>query len=177
MAGFVLAALGLSAAAATLVASLRPPWTPVLLLPICLGLALGLAVRAIFVRLELRDRRLLLGMALLTGLATAGGQHYAAFRHYRHEYLQSTRDPRWQLLEATRADMGAPSFAGFMRAQATAGRSWIGGTWRGPKAWVTWGVDGLLLIVASILAARYRPAAKVKAAGIDAGPPAGQHEA
>ena len=145
--------VAVGAAAAWCASRVESSFSPLLLFPIIVGCVVGLSVARIASWLEMHGRRLVLWCAVVAGLTAAVGQHYATYQQYRREYMQTPRDPKWQLVEALRPELGVPSFAGYLRAQATVGRAWIGGRWQGSWAWTSWAIDAALLVTAAAVTA------------------------
>ena len=143
------------AAMGWLAAQLQQSYSPWLVFPIVIGLALGAALVGWLRRVQVAHRPTIVVVTLLAAAALTAGQHYFSFR----AILRTTRQNRPELEKARRLFSkgsweGGPimpsSFGPFLRWQAARGRPIGRFVARGALAWASWALDGLLLAAAAL---------------------------
>ena len=124
---------------------------PLVLFPLLVGVGLGALIVGMMRLGQVGNRRTVLLGTVLAVAVTVTGQHYftyiAAFHPTRGKAKLS--EPLRRAFSDLVRD-STPSFAEFMRQRATHGRLLPGDyRARGWLAWVTWAVDGLLVLTAA----------------------------
>ena len=128
------------------------PW---LVFPLLVGIVLGTTGVGLLRVCQVGHRPTLLLGALLSALVAVCGQHYIGYRIAREvaqqeaETFQLARQFKAELLKGS-APMPAEGFVQFMRWQAARGRPIGSYTAQGLLAWLTWVLDGLLVLAASV---------------------------
>jgi hypothetical protein len=154
-------AAGLGGAAAWLAVAVQEHFAPLLLFPILVGVGVG-ALNVGLMRLAQMGNRptALLGTLLAVAVAVLG-QHYLSYRQQEAlrqrqiEAMQQTGPPG-VVRELAPPPLG---FAEYMRRQAARGRPVAGYVLAGWAAWLSWAVDGLLVLAAAL--AMVIPAARL----------------
>ena len=141
-------------------------WAPLGLFPILVGIGLGAMLVGLMRVAQVGHRPTLFSGAVLAAVVAVAGQHYLGYREAAREQgrpdaelLEKARQafPEW--FQGRRAEL-PDDFLEYMRQQAARGRPlavnyptgapllrWTAvGVW----AWVSWAVDGLLLLAAAI---------------------------
>ncbi len=139
--------LGVAAArAAVWIERVRAPW---LIFPLLIGCGLGAMLVLLMHVAETGHRPTVVIAAALAALAAVAGQHYFSY----HDYVQA----RTAFLEQQRSFVvpeeltHEKTFAEYMQAQAAVGRPIAGAiTLRGPAAWASWALDGLLVLTSAV---------------------------
>lgn len=128
------------------------PW---LLFPVLIGLLLGATFVALVRLSQIGHRRTLLLVALVSVVTTVVGQHYLGYLHAKQvareeaKLFQKAQQVAPMFLKGR--PMGpASSFAEFLCWQAARGRSIGRYTAQDAFAWLSWGLDGLLLMAAAL---------------------------
>lgn len=150
----------LGAIAALVAVSAQFFFAPLLIFPILIGIGLGGMLVGLQRVAQVGHRPTLWLGAVVAAAAAIGGQHYISYREARSRIEQQEAE---NILEAQQKAPNLPpeffqgmgprppaNFAEYMRHQAADGRPIIGqrrasGTW----AWVSWAIDGLLLLLAA----------------------------
>ena len=143
-------------ALAFLAARVQQMYAPLVLFSLMLGLAVGASIVALGKACGVRSRAAVLWCAALCALPAVAGEHYFGYLDYRKAYeTTARREPRWQLLRGLEGEVAPVGFREFLEAQATRGRPWFGRTRYGGMVWITWGIDGLLVVGGAYVVARY----------------------
>jgi hypothetical protein len=134
---------------------IRGYFAPIILFPLLLGLFAGMAVVG-FVRIaQIGHRPTIVLAALLAAAATTAGEHYSAYlsAYYWPRPAVETNLIGGQDLSAVMRQM-TPSFGQYMQAQAARGRPLLFDyVARGWVAWLSWAIDGLLVVAAAMAVA------------------------
>jgi len=127
-------------------------FAPLVIFPLLVGVLLGFLLVAV-VRLAQVGNRATVILGVVPAVAlTVAGQHYLG-------YLKAYSESSGQIQKQgnSTADFGAvlkqftPSFPEYMQRQAAVGRRLLPGyTARGWVAWLSWAVDGLLVLAAAL---------------------------
>jgi len=137
--------------AAVVVQEYFAPW---LIFPLLVGVVLGATGVGLMRLGQIGHRPTVLLGSILAVLTTVVGQHYISYCTARDvaqeesETFRLARQLQPELLEGA-APMPAEGFLQFMRWQAARGRPVGGYIAQGPVAWLTWGLDGLLVLAAA----------------------------
>jgi hypothetical protein len=132
-------------------------WAPLGLFPILVGVGLGAMLVGLMRVAQVGHRPTLFSGAVLAAAVAVAGQHYLSFREaWREqkrpdaELLQKARQACPELFQGRRVEP-PDDFLEYMREQVVLGRPLVT-DWKavGVWAWVSWGVDGLLLLAAAI---------------------------
>jgi len=145
------------AAVAWLAALIGQYRAPLAVFPLLAGLALGVTLAGLMSVCQVGHRPTVLAGLLLAVSVAVVGQHFAAYR----QALADTRQhaATYQLARqafgdevAGRVPLPPQSFGEFLSRQAARGRP-LWGDWsaRGAAAWLTWAVDGLLVVAGALL--------------------------
>src|SRR5574340_700474 len=142
---------GLIASAAVEVES---HFAPIVIFSLLVGVGLGALAVALMRVGQVGHRPTVVLGTVLAVLVTVAGQHYLAYLDYRASFDVSRQK---SLPAGSPAGLSAlveqwiPTFPEFMRQQAARGRplarGWIA---RDCAAWLSWGVDGLLVLGATL---------------------------
>jgi hypothetical protein len=130
-------------------AAVAQSWfAPLIFFPLLVGVGLG-AVLVFLLRFTQTAHRPTLLLGILLAVTTAAlGQHYASYRAWMQRI---EAHPQAAVARAAFADQLPGSFPAFLRWEAQRGRPLVAKvTARGPWAWVSWGVDGLLVLAGAL---------------------------
>jgi hypothetical protein len=129
-------------------------FSPLLLMPALLGLAIGGLVATMAKALEIRSRRSSYLVSAAAALTMAVSLHYLAFREYREQVLQSAAKQESLLVQLALPELapGTTSFDRFLVEAARRGRTI--GRWRieGAAVWGLWLLEALVAAGASLAA-------------------------
>lgn len=163
----VCAAIGalIGGAAAVLQIDLR--FAPVLLFPVLIGGVLGMLLAGLMRYFQVAHTATVLLCLAAAGCAVVGSQHYVSFwricdeRAEQKRIEQKAREAFPDLNHRLPAAEDTPdNFPDFLRGEARRGRAmFYGWTARGPWAWASWALDGL--IVLGVAAAVVLPALRL----------------
>ncbi len=147
------AAAALGAVAAWLAVGAQFYFAPLLLFPLLVGLGVGAACVGLMRLTQVGNRpTIVLGVLLAAAVAVAG-QHYLDYRQALARSLHEIEAlQRSGPVPITRLPAAPPQgFADYLRQQADAGRP-VTAKWsvRGWRAWLSWAVDGLLVVAAAL---------------------------
>ena len=166
-----LAALLLGAAAAraaVCIEHVRAPW---LIFSLALGCGLGLTLVLLMRLAEIGHRPILVVGGVFGSLVAVAGQHYFSYQDYLKARATFFEQQRTFLVpeELTHEK----TFAEYMRAQAAIGRPIAAGlSLRGPAAWASWAIDGLLVLTSAVVVVCVFSKRRVgQASAASAGPP------
>jgi len=121
-------------------------FAPLVFFPLLVGVVLGAVLVFLLRTTQTAHRTTLILGTLLAVAALTVGQHYASYRAWRHRL---DADPKAAMARA--ADQLPDSFPEFLRWEAQRGRPLVANlTARGPWAWISWGVDGLLVLLGAL---------------------------
>lgn len=135
--------------------AIEPYFAPWLLFPLLSGLVLGASAVGLIRLADVGDRAAILMLTVAAALTAVAGQHYLGFWQARRaiqqqaQEFQKARQLAPQLVEGGLPEP-AENFAEFLRWEAARGRKigpWVA---RDAWAWLTWTLDGLLLLGASL---------------------------
>ncbi len=150
------AAAALGAVAAWLAVGAQFYFAPLLLFPILVGTGLGAASVGLMRVAQMGNRPTVLLGVLLSAAVAVAGQHYLGYLDYRqHELARNLPliEMKQPLLppEIARRLAAPEGFGEYLRGQAERGRP-VSSKWllRGWAAWLSWGVDGLLVVAAAL---------------------------
>ena len=127
-------------------------FAPLVIFPLIVGFVLGACLVGMTQLLQTSHRATVFSAALFSALITVGSQHYFSYldANRRMEESQSTQKAQAAFAEIMR-DRLPDGPLNYLRRQATLGRpmpfGWVA---RGPMAWLSWLVDGLLLIAGTM---------------------------
>jgi hypothetical protein len=150
---WLLAAVGLGALAAWLAAGMQFYFAPLLLFPILVGTGLGAASVGLMRVAQMGNRPTAILGVLLAAVVAVTGQHYLDYRREAVQSLRSIEAKQPAISPDVARLLAAPpeSFGDYLRRQADRGRPLsVRWTLRGWAAWLSWGVDGLLVIAAAL---------------------------
>jgi hypothetical protein len=148
-------ALGVCIASAAVVAEEK--FAPLIIFPLLVGVGLGAMAVGLMRLAQVGNRPTLLCGAVLAAAATVVGQHYLRYQAERKrverqvEEFRSTALARSHLLEAYQPSPPA-NLVAYLQAQARTGRDMKihGYVARGWAAWLSWAMDGLLVLAAAV---------------------------
>lgn len=126
---------------------------PLLVFPLAVGGAVGLAMMGLARLADIVHRPTLVAAAALAALGTVAGQHYFPYRDYLHNRAAFLAEKAQNSLAGAVLEGlpdTAPSFAAYMRGQADVGRPVAGIALRGAAAWASWALDGLLVLASAV---------------------------
>jgi hypothetical protein len=140
---------------AWLAASLQTRFAPWLLFPILMGLLLGATFVGLLRLTEVGHRWTILLVLLFTITTTIVGQHYLGYRRFNQVAREEAKLYQKAQQIAPKLLQGRPigpahSFAEFLRWEAARGRTIGRYTAQDTLAWLSWGLDGLLLSAAAL---------------------------
>lgn len=129
-------------------------FAPVLLFPLLLGVLVGWSARWLTGLVGTPGRTAGWCGVALAALVAAASMHLLSWFDHRRAFEASVaNNPHMQLAVAAGSPPPEPpGFMTYLEAQATRGRVWLGGTRRGWAAWLTWGVDGSLMVAGALAA-------------------------
>jgi hypothetical protein len=136
-------------------------FAPLILFPILVGVCAGLSIVGVVRFAQIGHRPTVLMAAGLAGAVAAAGQHYVGYldTYYTTRPVPELNVAAGQDLSALMREM-RPSFIEYMRAQARWGRPLTHGyVAQGWLTWLTWVIDGLLVVAAAVVVAM--PASRV----------------
>ena len=127
-------------------------FAPLVIFPLIVGFVLGAFLVGMRLLLQTGHRATFFSAALLSALITVGSQHYFSYldANRRMEESQLTQKAQAAFAEIMR-DRLLNGPLDYLRRQATLGRPMLFG-WvaRGPMAWLSWLVDGLLVFAGAM---------------------------
>lgn len=140
---------------AWLAVTLQGRFAPWLLFPVLMGLLLGATLVALVRLSQVGNRSTILLVACVAALTAVTGQHYLSYQHSRQVAREEARLYQKAQQIAPMFLKGRPvsppnSFAEFLRWEAARGRHIGPYTARDTAAWLSWGLDGVLLFVAAL---------------------------
>lgn len=155
----LLCAAGALAFIAVRVGHVRAPW---LVFPLAVGACLGLIAAGLAHWERFAHRRTIMVSVLLASVVVVLGMHYFSYR----TALEAPRPAELEVFKEAFPDMAGRtpaaspgSFPDFLQRMAHQGRTMpFGWTARGPWAWLSWGLDALLLAGAALGVARWATA-------------------
>ncbi len=127
-------------------------FAPLVIFPLVVGVVLGACLLGMTQLLQTSHRPTVFSAALLSALITVGSQHYFSYldANRRMEESQSTQKAQAAFAEIMR-DHLPDGPLNYLRRQAILGRpmpfGWVA---RGPMAWLSWLVDGLLVVAGAM---------------------------
>ena len=127
-------------------------FAPIILCPLLLGISVGAVVVGLVRIAQIGNRPTIVLATVLAVAVTTAGEHYCAYlsAYYWPRPSVETNLAAEQDLSAVMRQM-APSFGQYMQAQATRGRPLLFDfVARGRVAWLTWAMDGLLILAAAL---------------------------
>jgi hypothetical protein len=148
-----LAAVLIGIAAGRIAAWAEHVRAPLVVFPLAVGCAVGLAWLAVARLTEVVHRPTLVAGAAVAALATIAGQHYFPYRDYLHDRAAFLAEKSQDSLPAMFLEGlpdAAPGFAHYMRGQADLGRPIGSITLRGAAAWASWALDGVLVLASAV---------------------------
>lgn len=152
---WMLAAPVLGAAVARVAVWVQNFRAPLLIFPLLVGGGLGLLLMGLMRLAQVGHRATLWSGAVLAVAAAVAGQHYCSFLDWKAariaEKPQGISPEAFQAFQEMLPDQ-ATDFAGFMQRQAALGRPVTAEfKLRGPAAWTSWAVDGLLILLGTLI--------------------------
>jgi hypothetical protein len=145
---------GVAAWAAVLAQSYFAPW---LVFPMLVGVGLGGMLVGLLRFAQVGHRPTILSGTLLAVAVAVVGQHYLGYRYalQREQEIAKQLQERAESLNVRGSDLPfrqpIGSFAEFMRQEAANGRTvWWDHVARGWQAWLTWGIDAILILAAAL---------------------------
>ena len=154
------AVLGVAAAWVADIASSDLGFTPLVIFPLLVGLGVGGMLIAVMRLGQVAHRSTIVAGALLAVVVTVAGQHYFAFRSAQRRAEQQLRRVEQQYGRELHAAEGAfgnvlterlprppPTFSEYL---IWGRRMWDDFVVYGWAAWLTWGIDGLLVLGAAL---------------------------
>jgi hypothetical protein len=130
-------------------------FAPIVLFPLLLGIVAGMAIVGLVRLAQIGNRPTILLATLLGAGLAAAGEHYFTYlsAYYWPQPTAETTSAGGQDLTAVIRQI-APSFTEYMHAQATRGRPLLFGfVAHGWGTWLSWAVDGLLVVAAAMAVA------------------------
>ena len=127
-------------------------FAPLVIFPLIVGIVLGVCLVGMMRLLQTGHRATFFSAALLSASIAVGSQHYYSYldANRRMEQSQLTRKAQAAFAEMM-LDRLPDGPLDYLRRQAALGRpmpfGWVA---RGPMAWLSWLVDGLLVIAATM---------------------------
>jgi len=130
-------------------------WAPLLVFPLVAGLIAGATLVSLARLTQTANRTTLLAGAALSMLTVTVGQHYLCYRAYRADLQEQAltfliAQQRSPDLLRGEGPMVPESFLQYLQWQAACGRNIGPYLARGPMAWATWALDGVLLAAAGV---------------------------
>lgn len=130
-------------------------FAPLLIFPLFVGVLSGMAMIGLVRAGQIGHRPTILWGTVLMATTAVVGQHYQVYRAAVASPEKFDQSPRMRReLDEGRLPVAArppESFLGFLESQAEVGRPLAGSlVVRGPMAWATWALDGVLLLAAAV---------------------------
>jgi hypothetical protein len=155
--GWLSALLVLSVLVGWAAAVAEEKFAPLIIFPLLVGVGLGALIVALVRLAQVGSRPTALWGTVLAVALTVIAQHYVRYRTERHrvqrqvETLLHGQLPHPELLEAYLPSPPA-NLLGYLQAEAKRGRDMkvCGYVARGWVAWLTWAIDGLLVLAAAL---------------------------
>ena len=127
-------------------------FAPLVVFPLAVGGVLGVVLVGVSRCLQNDHRQTAVAAAVAAALVAVGAQHYFSYLEANREMGESKtiNDAEAAFAEIMRDRLPTGPFD-YLRRQAVVGRRMpFGYVARGPMAWLSWGVDGLLLIAGTM---------------------------
>jgi hypothetical protein len=121
-------------------------FSPVVLFPLLVGAVLGILCAASLRLCRTAHRPTALAGAILAACLLVVTQHYVSYRLARSA---ASEQKNMSLAQAAFPDLDL-NFSRYLTREAAKGRPIAGFTAQGTQAWISWGVDGLLVIAATL---------------------------
>jgi hypothetical protein len=138
---------------AWLAVPLQRHFAPWLFFPVLIGLLVGATLVALVRLSQVGHRRTILLLAFLAALTTVIGQHYLSY-HYVRALAREEAQRHPEASQLAPMFLGRPSapnsFAEFLASEASRGRRIGPYTAHNSLAWLSWGLDGLLVLCAAL---------------------------
>jgi hypothetical protein len=126
-------------------------FAPVLLFPLLVGGGVGGIAGLITRQFYVQNPRVNPLLIVMLGALAVVSLHGFVYLDYRREFqITFNADPRIRIFTENQTPIGPPGFLDYLHGQAVRGRPWIGGTWQGRGAWITWGIDAALVVASAI---------------------------
>jgi hypothetical protein len=153
----LLAAPLLGAIAAWGAHAAEPYFAPLVIFPLVVGLSLGAMLVGLLRTVQLAHRPTIWTGLLLAAVVAVAGQHYLAYRAAREAALRDAE--KYQQAQSAFPEQVQGHLPrlpqdplDYMQREALRGRPLLGQySARGWLAWLSWGVDGLLVLAAAVL--------------------------
>ena len=143
-------AIGLAAGWIATVVAVR--FAPLVVFPLAVGAVLGVVLIGAAQLLQNDRRQTILAAATMAALVAVGAQHYFSYLEANREMeeSQTIKDAKAAFADIM-ADRRPTGFFDYLRQQAAIGRRMpLGYVARGPMAWLSWAVDGLLVVAGTM---------------------------
>lgn len=130
-------------------------WAPLVIFPLLVGCGLGLSLAGLMRLGQIGHRATLWTGTLLAVAVAIAGEHYISFLDFKAAAIaqkpQGLSLGAFQAFQEMRMPDATTDFARFMQRQADRGRPVTAEfALRGAAAWVSWGLDGLLMLLATL---------------------------
>lgn len=138
---------------AWLAVTLQRHFAPWLLFPVLTGLLLGAAIVTLMRLGQVGHRWTILLLTFVAALTTVVGQHYLSYLHAQAVAREEAqRNPQASQLAPVflARPAASSSFAAFLASETSRGRRIGSYTARDTVAWLSWGLDGLLVLGAAL---------------------------
>jgi hypothetical protein len=122
-------------------------FSPVLLFPLAVGTVLGVICAAALRACRLAHRPMAIAGALAAACLLVWTQHYVSYRMARSA---ADQQKNMSLAQAAFPDLDL-NFTRYLASEAAKGRPIAGFVAHGAQAWISWALDGLLVIAATLV--------------------------
>ncbi|MEI8376851.1 MAG: hypothetical protein WCJ35_28895 [Planctomycetota bacterium] len=131
-------------------------WAPLVIFPMLVGCGLGLLLAGLMRLGQVGHRATLWTGTLLAVTVAVAGEHYFSFLDFKAAVIaqkpQGLSIVAFQAFQEMRMPDATTDFARFMQRQADQGRPVTAEfTLRGAAAWASWALDGLLMLLATLM--------------------------